>query len=287
MGGVLIVKHLPIAAAALLTAALPAAAADVAATNARLIGWAEALAGPALAARLAAAETSETLTPLAMFMDADWVVKAVMLGLAAASVLGWAVWAGKLAQVAVASQGVARSYRQLVRAGHLDGARTLRGPFGRMVAAARAEALVSEGLNPEGVKARVSSELQRIEAGATRGMQSGVMILGSIGSTAPFIGLFGTVWGIMNSFVGIAESGTTNLSVVAPGIAEALLATAIGLVAAIPAVLLYNHLTRVIGGYRARLADAVALVERTLSRDLDRAAVRPDPCVTPLHLVAE
>ena len=125
------------------------------------------------------------------------------------------------------------------------------------------------------------------EAGATRGMQSGVMILGSIGSTAPFIGLFGTVWGIMNSFVGIAESGTTNLSVVAPGIAEALLATAIGLVAAIPAVLLYNHLTRVIGGYRARLADAVALVERTLSRDLDRAAVRPDPCVTPLHLVAE
>jgi biopolymer transport protein ExbB len=116
-------------------------------------------------------------------------------------------------------------------------------------------------------------------------MQSGVTAVGSIGSTAPFVGLFGTVWGIMNAFVGIAESGSSNLAVVAPGIAEALMATALGLVAAIPAVLLYNHLTRAVGGYRAALTDAAALVERTLSRDLDRA--RLAPTVKSLHLVAE
>jgi biopolymer transport protein ExbB len=83
------------------------------------------------------------------------------------------------------------------------------------------------------------------------------------------VGLFGTVWGIMNSFIGIAESQTTNLAVVAPGIAEALLATAIGLVAAIPAVVIYNHFSRSIAAYRQLLADAAAGVERLLSRDLD------------------
>ena len=140
-----------------------------------------------------------------------------------------------------------------------------------MVRAALAEIAISDGLNKAGIKERVASELSRIEAGAARSMQSGAMVLGSIGSTAPFIGLFGTVWGIMNSFIGIAESGSTSLTVVAPGIAEALLATAIGLVAAIPAVLLYNHITRVVTGYRARVGDAAALVERCLSRDLDRA----------------
>ena len=140
-----------------------------------------------------------------------------------------------------------------------------------MIRAALAEIDISDGLNKAGIKERVASELSRIEAGAARSMQSGAMVLGSIGSTAPFIGLFGTVWGIMNSFIGIAESGSTSLTVVAPGIAEALLATAIGLVAAIPAVLLYNHITRVVTGYRARVGDAAALVERCLSRDLDRA----------------
>lgn len=101
---------------------------------------------------------------------------------------------------------------------------------------------------------------------------SGTGILANIGSTAPFVGLFGTVWGIMNSFISISESNTTNLAVVAPGIAEALLATAIGLVAAIPAVIFYNLIARGLGGYKVMLADAAALVERTLSRDLDFAA---------------
>ena len=94
-------------------------------------------------------------------------------------------------------------------------------------------------------------------------------MLATIGSTAPFVGLFGTVWGIMNAFIGISEAQTTNLAVVAPGIAEALLATALGLVAAIPAVVIYNVFARSIAGYRALLADAAAAVERLVSRDLD------------------
>ena len=99
-------------------------------------------------------------------------------------------------------------------------------------------------------------------------------MLATIGATAPFVGLFGTVWGIMNSFIGISKSQTTNLAVVAPGIAEALLATALGLVAAIPAVVIYNVFARSIAGYRALLGDASAEVMRLVSRDLDRRA----PC---------
>jgi biopolymer transport protein ExbB len=97
-------------------------------------------------------------------------------------------------------------------------------------------------------------------------------VLATIGSTAPFVGLFGTVWGIMNSFIGISKAQTTNLAVVAPGIAEALLATAFGLVAAIPAVVIYNVFSRQIAGYRGLLGDASAEIQRLVSRDLDRRA---------------
>lgn len=239
-----------------------------------------------LAEAMRAAAGSEALTPLAMFVHADVVVKVVMLGLLAASVLAWAIWAAKLLQLARARRSLTQGYRALAAQGRLDAPRIERGPIARMRAAAVAEIAASEGLPDAGVKERVAIELARIEAGAARAMQSGVTAIGSVGSTAPFVGLFGTVWGIMNAFVGIAQSGSTSLAVVAPGIAEALMATAIGLVAAIPAVLLYNHLTRAIGGYRAMLGDAAALVERTLSRDLDRARHAPS-AESPLHLVAE
>ena len=112
-------------------------------------------------------------------------------------------------------------------------------------------------LSPAGVKERIASRLERIEAAAGRQMIRGTGILATIGATAPFVGLFGTVWGIMNSFIGISKSHTTNLAVVAPGIAEALLATALRLVAAIPAVVMYNMFSRSIAGYRALHADAV------------------------------
>ena len=106
-------------------------------------------------------------------------------------------------------------------------------------------------------------------------MMRGTGVLATIGATAPFVGLFGTVWGIMNSFIGISKSQTTNLAVVAPGIAEALLATAFGLAAAIPAVVIYNVFSRQIAAYRALLADASAEVLRLVGRDLDRAAAQP------------
>ena len=127
----------------------------------------------------------------------------------------------------------------------------------------------------EGLKERVASRLSRIESAASRRMSRGTGVLATIGSTAPFVGLFGTVWGIMNAFIGISEAQTTNLAVVAPGIAEALLATAIGLVAAIPAVVTYNVFARSIAGHRALLADASAAVERLVSRDLDFRTVAP------------
>lgn len=241
------------------------------AVNEALVALFERVGLEPMAASLRAAARSETLTPLAMFMDADWVVKAVMAGLVLASVLVWALWAAKLLHLARAGRRLRRDYLRLAGVGRLGADLKRGGVLARMQAAAQAETAASAGLPAAGIKERVALELLRIEAGAGRAMQAGVMVIGSVGATAPFVGLFGTVWGIMNSFVGIAESGASSLAVVAPGIAEALMATAMGLVAAIPAVLLYNHLTRALGGYRAELADAAALIERTLSRDLDRA----------------
>jgi len=132
--------------------------------------------------------------------------------------------------------------------------------------------LSADAMSPSGVKERIASRLERIEAAAGRQMIRGTGILATIGATAPFVGLFGTVWGIMNSFIGISKQHTTNLAVVAPGIAEALLATALGLVAAIPAVVMYNLFSRWIAGYRALHADAAAEILRIVSRDLDRGA---------------
>ena len=134
--------------------------------------------------------------------------------------------------------------------------------------------LSADGMERDGIKERVASRLERIEAGIGRRISRGTGVLATIGATAPFVGLFGTVWGIMNSFIGISKAQTTNLAVVAPGIAEALLATAFGLVAAIPAVVIYNVFARQIAGYRALLGDASAEVLRLVSRDLDRRAAR-------------
>jgi biopolymer transport protein ExbB len=132
----------------------------------------------------------------------------------------------------------------------------------------------------EGIKERIASRLERIEASYGRRILRGTGVLATIGATAPFVGLFGTVWGIMNSFIGISKSHTTNLAVVAPGIAEALLATAFGLAAAIPAVVIYNAFARSIAGYRAALGDAAAEVLRLVSRDLDRAHSIPSERTT-------
>ena len=128
----------------------------------------------------------------------------------------------------------------------------------QIIQSAAREASLSGGHFDDGLKERVALRLERVEAAMSRQIARGTGVLATIGATAPFVGLFGTVWGIMNSFIGISEAHTTNLAVVAPGIAEALLATALGLVAAIPAVVIYNHLTRTIAAHRALLGDASA-----------------------------
>ena len=232
-----------------------------------------------ITALLEQAEHDE-MSPLGMFMAADWVVKAVMLSLLLASVLVWVIFLAKLMILRWERGVMRRRYRALDKAGSLDAARDLftrkKGVVSQMVQAALRERTAT-GDKPElksGIKERAGSEIARIEAGAARRMGFGAGVLANVGSVAPFVGLFGTVWGIMNSFISISESNTTNLAIVAPGIAEALLATAIGLVAAIPAVIFYNILARAMGGYKVMLADAGALVERTLSRDLDLATMK-------------
>ena len=221
------------------------------------------------------------LSPWAMFMAADLVVKGVMIGLAAASLITWVILVAKLMEIAGAKTRARRALRAVTGAATLNAAaKALKGRRGvgaTLLAAAEEEVrLSSDALDHaggDGLKQRVASRLTRVQAAAGRRLSRGTGILASIGSTAPFVGLFGTVWGIMNAFIGISASQTTNLAVVAPGIAEALLATAMGLVAAIPAVVVYNVFARSITGYRQTLADAAAGIERLVSRDLDYRAV--------------
>jgi len=230
--------------------------------------WAQAAQDPAIILNL-----PRDLSPWGMFTAADIVVKAVMVGLAFASVLTWTIWLAKAIELinarrrlraAIAALGEARSFD--------DAAKVLQGrsdSVGALIRAAGDELRLSAGALTD-VKERIASRLERIEAAAGRAMIRGTGLLATIGATAPFVGLFGTVWGIMNSFIGISKQHTTNLAVVAPGIAEALLATALGLVAAIPAVVMYNMFSRWVAGYRALHADASAEIMRLVSRDLAR-----------------
>ena len=220
------------------------------------------------------------LSPWKMFMEADIVVKSVMIGLAFASVVTWTVWFAKSIELWAAKRRVRSALRKLATANSIAEAASLidtkRGAVPAMIRAAIAETRASwDVADKYAIKERVSARLDRIELAAGRDINRGTGVLATIGSTAPFVGLFGTVWGIMNSFIGISEAQTTNLAIVAPGIAEALLATAIGLVAAIPAVIIYNHFARAIGGYKALIGDAAVGVLGPLSRDFDRG-VRPE-----------
>ncbi len=217
------------------------------------------------------------LSPWGMFMAADVVVKAVMIGLSFASVLTWTIWLAKVIELIVARRSMRGAIAALNEARNWGEATTglpgLRDGVASLIADADTELRLSAGaLSPAGVKERIALRLERAEAAAGRAMIRGTGILATVGATAPFVGLFGTVWGIMNSFIGISKVQTTNLAVVAPGIAEALLATALGLVAAIPAVVMYNMFSRWIAGYRALHADAAADILRLISRDLDRGA---------------
>ncbi len=214
------------------------------------------------------------LSPWGRYKNADIIVKIVMIGLAIASIITWTIWIAKGFEVLGAKRRLRSEIAQLKKARTLKEASETAGKEGTLAHLLVQDALEEMRLSAnsrekEGIKERVSFRLERLVAACGRNMSSGTGVLATIGSTAPFVGLFGTVWGIMNSFIGIAKTQTTNLAVVAPGIAEALLATALGLVAAIPAVVIYNVFARSITGYKAQVADASAEVLLLVSRDLD------------------
>ncbi|QJI31782.1 tonB-system energizer ExbB [Pseudomonas sp. ADAK18] len=214
------------------------------------------------------------LSPWGMYQNADIIVKIVMIGLAIASVITWTIWIAKGFELLGAKRRLRTEIVNLKKATTLKEASESAAKKGTLAHLLVHDALEEMRLSAnsrekEGIKERVSFRLERLVAACGRNMSNGTGVLATIGSTAPFVGLFGTVWGIMNSFIGIAKTQTTNLAVVAPGIAEALLATALGLVAAIPAVVIYNVFARSIAGYKAQVSDASAEVLLLVSRDLD------------------
>jgi len=216
------------------------------------------------------------LSPWSMFLSADVIVKAVMIGLALASLVTWTIFIAKMIELSVAKGKLRRSLktiaesRSLAEAQFALGSKT--GVLPAFLAAAMREARLSAGISSDiGIKERAASSFAEISRAEARRIRFGMGQLATIGATSPFVGLFGTVWGIMNSFIGISKAQTTNLAVVAPGIAEALLATAIGLVAAIPAVIIYNHFARITKTYLEQVSRASGAAARLLSRDLDRS----------------
>jgi biopolymer transport protein ExbB len=250
------------------SAAAPSAAAPVAS---------DAAAAPADGGRLlkSTAVALRELSPWSMFLSADVLVKAVMIGLAFASLVTWTIFIAKLIELSMIQGKLRRALamigdaRSLAEAQFALGAR--RNVLSALLSAAMREARLSAGISSDsGIKERAASSFAEIVRAEARRVRLGMGLLATIGATSPFVGLFGTVWGIMNSFIGISKSQTTNLAVVAPGIAEALLATALGLVAAIPAVIIYNHFARVTKGYLELVGRASGAAGRLLSRDLDR-----------------
>jgi biopolymer transport protein ExbB len=211
-----------------------------------------------------------------MFLNADIVVKVVMVGLAFASLVTWTIFIAKMVELSIAKGKLRSSLRKVEESRSLAEAQMAlgkkRGVLSAFLAQAMHEARMSAGISSDaGIKERAASSFAEISRAEARRIRIGMSLLATIGATSPFVGLFGTVWGIMNSFIGISKSQTTNLAVVAPGIAEALLATAIGLVAAIPAVIIYNHFARDTKSYLELVNRASGAAARLLSRDLDRA----------------
>ena len=253
-------------------------------TAAGLLGTIASAVTPAIAraqdAIIGAAALPRDLSPWGMYLNADPVVKGILIGLALASVITWTVCLAKAIEIFFANREIHAALGRLtsVRSATEGMERLADGEVRQFLEAALAEQTLSAGCpEADGVKERIASRLERIEAACGRRISRGTSVLATIGATAPFIGLFGTVWGIMNSFVGISKAHATNLAIVAPGIAEALLATAFGLAAAIPAVVIYNAFARTIAGYRAQLGDAAAEVLRLVGRDLDRSAAASAP----------
>lgn len=226
------------------------------------------------------------LTPVSMFMDAEPVVKVVMIGLLLASIFSWVLLITKLIEFG----GLNRKSDRFVEA--FRGAKSINdmgrigiseefegNPLADMAAAAASEVELSRqaGLHVSGEHRdstimRAQTAVGAVQSSLAKRLSGGMQFLASVGSSGPFIGLFGTVYGIMNSFIGIANTNTTNLAVVAPGIAEALLATGIGLFAAIPAVIFYNYFQTQVSAYGTRSDGFNAELMNAISRQLDKGA---------------
>ncbi len=268
------------APAAAPAAAAAAPAADAAATPAATE------AAPTDAPAVVGGDHHGKLTPAKMFMDSDMVVKTVMVGLVLASIFSWVILLIKLFEFGSLNSRTDKfleSFRQartiadmrrVATADEFDG-----NPLADMAAAATDEIELSRqaGLSVTGDHAdsalmRAQQAVGAVQASLAKRLAGGQQFLASTGSTGPFIGLFGTVYGIMNSFIGIANTNTTNLAVVAPGIAEALLATGIGLFAAIPAVIFYNYFNTRISAYGTRSDGFAAELTNAISRNLDKGA---------------
>jgi biopolymer transport protein ExbB len=266
----------------------PAAASDAAPAS-------DAAAAPAVSGAVAngGAEAAPTqiknagkLTPIQMFLDAEPVVKVVMIGLLLCSVFTWTMLVTKLLEfrsLNKTSDGFLEAFRgarsisdmaRIATSEEFEG-----NPMADMAAAAAQEVELSRqaglqvgGEHRDSTIGRAASAVSAVQAGLAKRLSAGMTFLASVGSSGPFIGLFGTVYGIMNSFIGIANTNTTNLAVVAPGIAEALLATGIGLFAAIPAVVTYNYFQTRISAYGTRSEGFVAELMNAISRQLDKGA---------------
>jgi biopolymer transport protein ExbB len=267
----------PAAAPAAATATTPAAATPTPAADA---GAAEA--DPAQVG----GENHGKLTVAGMFMDADIVVKVVMIGLLLASVFSWTLLLIKMFEFGALNRTSDRfleafrgartiaDMRRVATSDEFDG-----NPLADMAAAATEEVELSRqaglsvtGEHRDSAMMRAQMATSAVQSGLAKRLSGGQQFLASVGSTGPFIGLFGTVYGIMRSFIGIANTNTTNLAVVAPGIAEALLATGIGLFAAIPAVIFYNYFNTRISAYGTRSDGFSAELTNAISRQLDKGA---------------
>lgn len=220
-----------------------------------------------------------TLSPVGLFLQADLVVKAVMLGLLAASIWTWAIIIGfslTLKRVTRANEAYERDFWKapdIDRFFERRGAEDL--PVARVLTAGIKEwrrSTAAKRVDREGVRGRLATLMASASAAEVDALSSRLNILATVGSVAPFVGLFGTVWGIMRSFTAIAAEQNSSLAVVAPGIAEALFATAIGLFAAIPAVIAYNRFSDRVNRLEARLLRFADGFHATLSRELDAEA---------------
>ncbi len=223
--------------------------------------------------------TGGAMSPIALFLQADIVVKAVMIGLLLASIWTWAIIVGQWLKLARVVRENERFEREFWKSADIDSFYEAHGrgdlPIAKVLAAGIAEwrrSTAGQRVDKDGTRQRLAIALHSAVGAETDRVAARLNILATVGSVAPFVGLFGTVWGIMRSFTDIAGAQNTSLAVVAPGIAEALFATALGLFAAIPAVIAYNRFSFAVNRFEARLQRFADGFHGTLSRELEGEA---------------